>query len=98
MDILPIAKAISSERRLKVLTSIRDRKYSAVEIYKKLNSESENRVHRETVYRDLEALVAAVILIKNYDTSEKKIYYSISEKKLFLNLVTGEAGVCKCPK
>ena len=92
MDIIQIARAISSERRLKVLTSIRDRKYSAIEIYKKINSESENRVHRETVYRDLEALVDAGLVMKDYDTLEKKIYYSVSGKKLYLNLVTGEAG------
>lgn len=86
MDVSQVLNALSSPKRLRLVQFLGNGDFSAMDIYKQFSMVDAN-VHRETIYRDLERLVAADLISKYYDITTKKILYRLSAKKLAIDLV-----------
>lgn len=86
MKITKICKALSSETRLKILKILIDKKLSSANVHREYNKRFHEKRHRESIYRALEKLVSAEILMKEYDTTRKEIVYSLKHKEITINL------------
>jgi len=86
MKILEVSKALSSPRRLEIISILSDKQLSAVNVYKLLKKTGKN-YPRESVYRSLEILVDSGVLEKKYYQSSKEIKYSIKSRHLILDLL-----------
>jgi len=75
LEIIKTCKALSSETRLKILGLFNNKSHSAIEIFRKYNGNYSDSKQRETIYRELEKLVDAGILEKDYISKNKKIIY-----------------------
>jgi Fe2+ or Zn2+ uptake regulation protein len=86
VDVSRVLNALGSQKRLKLIELLGNGDLSAMDIYKHFRAIDAN-VHRETIYRDLERLVAADLISKYYEITNKKILYKLSTKKLVIDLV-----------
>jgi len=86
-EIKKVCKALSSETRLKIIELISQKKYTAVGLYKEYNNVYSDAKQRETIYRELEKLVEAGILEKDYNKDTKNIEYGLGISKLTIDLI-----------
>ena len=89
-----MAKALSSDTRLKILKMIADGEASAVHVYKMYNEKFSDRRERATIYRELEVLYKSNFLVKTYKEESKEIVYRLSARSINIDLVaqTASAG------
>ena len=87
MDLQQVSQALSNPTRLKLIRLIRANPCSASEAHKRYIEQYEDK-KRESIYRELENLVEASLLIKDYNTQKKEIQYSLSHTMLHINLET----------
>ncbi len=89
-----MAKALSSDTRLKILRLLADGEASAVHVYKLYNERFAERRERATVYRELEVLYKSNFLVKTYKEESKEIVYRLSARSINIDLVaqTASAG------
>jgi len=89
-----VAKALSSDTRLKILRLLADGEASAVHVYKLYNERFAERRERATVYRELEVLYKSNFLVKTYKEESKEIVYRLSARSINIDLVaqTASAG------
>ena len=89
-----MAKALSSDTRLKILRLLADGEASAVHVYKLYNERFAERRERATVYRELEVLYRSNFLVKTYKEESKEIVYRLSARSINIDLVaqTASAG------
>lgn len=89
-----MAKALSSETRLKILKLLAEGEASAVHIYKIYNERFSDRRERATIYRELEVLYKSNFLVKSYKEESKEIVYRLAARSIILDLVaqTASAG------
>lgn len=74
MELQQVGAALANETRRKILRLIAVEPDSAVSTHRRyLNSYSDDK-HRESIYRGLETLVEADILVKDYDEQQGLIY------------------------
>jgi len=88
MQLNELAKALSSETRLKIIKILSERELSALEVYEAYERAYKEGKHRESIYRELEKLVEANILKKVYNEKEKKIVYKLAIQKIIVDLPT----------
>jgi Fe2+ or Zn2+ uptake regulation protein len=93
VDVIKICNALSSDKRLKILHILEGEDKTGIEVYKKYNSSYGGRVHRESIYRDLELLQTAGLLAKRYDTSEKKLYYHLKGRQISIDLLSRQISL-----
>lgn len=82
-----IAKALSSDTRLKILKLLVGKNLSSIEVFKEYKKKFNDGKHRETIYRGLEILLDAGILDKHYDKKNKNVVYYIKRKELIIDLI-----------
>jgi len=89
-----VAKALSSDTRLKILKLLANGEASAVHVYKMYNERYAERRERATVYRELEVLYKSNFLVKTYKEESKEIVYRLSARSINIDLVaqTASAG------
>lgn len=89
-----MAKALSSETRLKILKLLAEGESSAVNVYKLYNERFADRRERTTIYRELEVLYKCNFLVKAYSGEGKEIVYRLAARSINLDLVqqTAHAG------
>jgi len=89
-----VAKALSSDTRLKILKLLAEGEASAVHVYKKYNEKFSDRRERATIYRELEVLYKSNFLVKTYREESKEIVYRLAARSINLDLVaqTASAG------
>ncbi len=89
-----MAKALSSDTRLKILKLLANGEASAVHVYKMYNERYAERRERATVYRELEVLYKSNFLVKTYKEESKEIVYRLSARSINIDLVaqTASAG------
>lgn len=89
-----MAKALSSDTRLKVLKLLAEGEASAVHVYKMYNEKFSDRRERATIYRELEVLYKSNFLVKTYKEESKEIVYRLAARSINLDLVaqTASAG------
>jgi len=94
MEIEEVAKALSSDTRLKILKLLANGEASAVHVYKMYNERYAERRERATVYRELEVLYKSNFLVKTYKEESKEIVYRLSARSINIDLVaqTASAG------
>lgn len=94
MEIEEVAKALSSDTRLKILKVLAEEEASAVHVYKKYNERYTERKERATIYRELEVLYKCNFLVKTYREESKEITYRLSARSINLDLIqqTASAG------
>jgi DNA-binding transcriptional ArsR family regulator len=94
MDIEEVAKALSSDTRLKILKMLAEGEASAVHVYKMYNERFSDRRERATIYRELEVLYKSNFLVKTYKEESKEIVYRLSARSINIDLVaqTASAG------
>ncbi len=94
MEIEEVAKALSSDTRLKILKILADGEASAVHVYKSYNERFAERKERATVYRELEVLFKCNFLVKTYKEESKEIVYRLAARSINLDLIkqTAYAG------
>ena len=94
MEIEEVAKALSSDTRLKILKLLADGEASAVHVYKMYNERFSDRRERATIYRELEVLYKTNFLVKTYREESKEIVYRLAARSIKLDLVmqTASAG------
>lgn len=90
LELIHISKAFSSETRIRILQIIGHESLSAIEVFKRYNIRYDNKKHRESIYRDLEILLSAGLLKKNYEEADKQIVYSMRFGEILINLVSGK--------
>ncbi len=89
-----MAKALSSETRLKILKLLAEGEASAVSVYKVYNERFSDRRERATIYRELEVLYKSNFLVKSYKEESKEIVYRLAARSINLDLIaqTASAG------
>lgn len=89
-----MAKALSSDTRLKILKLLAEGEASAVHVYKMYNDKFSDRRERATIYRELEVLYKSNFLVKTYREESKEIVYRLAARSINLDLVaqTASAG------
>lgn len=89
-----MAKALSSDTRLKILKLLAEGEASAVHVYKMYNERYSDRRERATIYRELEVLYKSNFLVKTYKEESKEIVYRLSARSINIDLVaqTASAG------
>ncbi len=89
-----MAKALSSDTRLKILKVLADGDASAVHVYRMYNEKFSDRRERATVYRELEVLYKCNFLVKSYREESKEIVYRLAARSIKLDLIqqTASAG------
>lgn len=89
-----MAKALSSDTRLKILKMLAEGEASAVHVYKMYNERFSDRRERATIYRELEVLYKSNFLVKTYREESKEIVYRLSARSINIDLVaqTASAG------
>ncbi|HIH76887.1 MAG TPA: winged helix-turn-helix transcriptional regulator [Methanomassiliicoccales archaeon] len=94
MEIEEVAKALSSDTRLKILKLLAEGEASAVHVYKMYNEKFSDRRERATIYRELEVLYKSNFLVKTYKEESKEIVYRLAARSINLDLVaqTASAG------
>ncbi|MBP7087124.1 MAG: winged helix-turn-helix transcriptional regulator [Methanomassiliicoccales archaeon] len=94
MEIEEVAKALSSETRLKILKLLAEGEASAVHVYKVYNERFSDRRERATIYRELEVLYKSNFLVKTYKEESKEIVYRLAARSINIDLVaqTASAG------
>ncbi|MHC1680799.1 MAG: ArsR/SmtB family transcription factor [Methanomassiliicoccales archaeon] len=94
MEIEEVAKALSSDTRLKILKMLAEGEASAVHVYKMYNEKYSDRRERATIYRELEVLYKSNFLVKTYKEESKEIVYRLSARSINIDLVaqTASAG------
>jgi DNA-binding transcriptional ArsR family regulator len=94
MEIEEVAKALSSDTRLKILKMLAEGEASAVHVYKMYNERYSDRRERATIYRELEVLYKSNFLVKTYKEESKEIVYRLSARSINIDLVaqTASAG------
>jgi hypothetical protein len=86
MSILRIASALRSARKIRIITLLSNEDLSASMIQEKYLTSYSSKVHRESIWRDLESLTEAEILSKYYNKRNKRIYYHLEAREIVLNL------------
>lgn len=94
MEIEEVAKALSSDTRLKILKLLAEGDASAVHVYKMYNERFSDRRERATIYRELEVLYKTNFLVKTYREESKEIVYRLAARSISLDLIaqTASAG------
>jgi DNA-binding transcriptional ArsR family regulator len=94
MEIEEVAKALSSDTRLKILKVLAEGEASAVHVYKMYNERFSDRKERATIYRELEVLFKSNFLVKTYREESKEITYRLAARSINLDLIqqTASAG------
>jgi len=89
-----VAKALSSDTRLKIIKLLAEGEASAVHVYKMYNEKFSDRRERATIYRELEVLYKSNFLVKTYREESKEIVYRLAARSINLDLVaqTASAG------
>ncbi len=89
-----MAKALSSDTRLKIIKLLAEGEASAVHVYKMYNEKFSDRRERATIYRELEVLYKSNFLVKTYREESKEIVYRLAARSINLDLVaqTASAG------
>lgn len=89
-----MAKALSSDTRLRILKMLAEGEASAVHVYKMYNERFSDRRERATIYRELEVLYKSNFLVKTYREESKEIVYRLSARSINIDLVaqTASAG------
>lgn len=85
MDLLEVSQALSNPTRINLIQIIRDNPLSASITHQKYIENYEDK-KRESIYRELENLVDASLVIKEYNSEEKKIEYRLAHKYLSVDL------------
>jgi Fe2+ or Zn2+ uptake regulation protein len=87
MDLKQVSQALSNPTRLNLIRIIQENPCSAAEAHRRYVETYEDK-KRESIYRELENLVEASLLIKDYNNEEKEIQYRLSHRMLRVNLET----------
>ena len=89
-----MAKALSSDTRLKIIRLLAEGEASAVHVYKMYNEKYSDRRERATIYRELEVLYKSNFLVKTYREESKEITYRLAARSISLDLIaqTASAG------
>lgn len=82
-----MAKALSSDTRLKILKLLAEGEASAVNVYKRYNERFSDRRERATIYRELEVLYRSNFLVKAYKEESKEIVYRLAARSINLDLI-----------
>lgn len=77
MDISDFGTALSNPTRANLLNLLNNSDYSATEAYEIYNQQFKDKKHRESIYRELENLVEAGLVRKEYSEDDKKLEYSL---------------------
>lgn len=85
MELINVSKALSNETRLRLLQLVAEEPGSATSVHQRFVEEHSDQKHRESVYRALEILVDAELLIKEYQKEEGLIYH-IAHEQLVIDL------------
>lgn len=88
MDLHQVSKALSNPTRLNLLHIVGEEPCSAAEAHRAYIQDYEDK-QRESIYRELEILVDASLLYKEYSNDEKEIQYHLSHEKLVIDLLDG---------
>lgn len=88
MQITDLGNAIRSNTRIKILKIIGSKHLRAIDVYKEIVKFQ--KIHRESVYKELELLVKFGLLDKKYDASKKAIVYALKIHEIRIDLTKGE--------
>lgn len=86
MDLQEVSQALSNPTRINLIQMIREDPMSASIAHKRYIESYEDK-KRESIYRELENLVDASLVTKEYNTEEKKIEYSLAHEHLRVDLI-----------
>ncbi len=88
MEIEEVAKALSSDTRLRILRLLAEGEASAISVFKKYNERFSDRRERVTIYRELEVLYRSDFLVKTYKEDSKEIVYRLAARSINIDLIT----------
>jgi len=91
MQITSLGNAIRSDTRVKILKIIGDRQLRAIDIYKEFTKIK--KIHRESIYKELELLVKLGLLDKKYNANKKAIVYALKFRTITIDLASGEVAI-----
>ncbi|MEM2506533.1 MAG: transcriptional repressor [Nitrososphaeria archaeon] len=91
MHITDLGNAIRSNTRIRILKIINDKHLRAIDVYKEIVKFQ--KIHRESVYKELELLVKYGLLDKKYDATKKAIVYTLKIRAVNIDLAKGEIMV-----
>ncbi|MFC4448088.1 hypothetical protein [Halorussus aquaticus] len=89
MELIAVSKALSNETRLRLLKLIAEEPGSATRLHQRYVDEYSDQKHRESIYRALETLVDAELLVKEYQ-KEAGLIYHLAHEQIVVELPTGD--------
>jgi len=88
MKITDLGNAIRSYTRVTILKIIGDSELRAIDVYKEFTKL--RKIHRESIYKELELLVKFGLLDKFYNANKKAIVYALKFHTVCIDLTRGK--------
>lgn len=85
MNVQQVSQALSNPTRLNLLELVGAEPCSAAEAHRKY-VETYDEMKRESIYRELENLVDASLLYKEYSSDAKELRYHLAHERLLIRL------------
>lgn len=89
MEVTEVGKALGSRTRISILSLLADGARSSIETFEQYDDAHEDKKRRETIYRELENLVEAGLVAKEYDEEDGKIVYRLRHNKIVFDCRAG---------
>jgi len=86
MDLQEVSQALSNPTRINLIKIVGESPLSAANAHKRYVEMYDGK-KRESIYRELENLVDASLLTKEYNNEEKQIQYKLAQEYLGVDLV-----------
>jgi len=86
MELQKVSQALSNPTRINLLRLIGEEPLSSAIAHKKYVERYEEK-KRESIYRELENLVEASLLAKEYNNNKKEIQYQIVQERFIVDVV-----------
>jgi|SRR6056297_1572470 len=89
MEATVVGKALGSRTRIRILRLLSGGARSSIETFEEYGKTYEDDKRRETIYRELENLVEAGLVAKNYDEADGKIVYNLRHGQILFDCRAG---------
>lgn len=86
MEITEVAHALSSKTRVRLLHIVSKESVSSSDAHKRYQAEYNSPTRRESIYRELENLVDAGLVKKEYQSDEKSLTYTATSKEICFDI------------
>jgi DNA-binding transcriptional ArsR family regulator len=90
MEVTSVGHALSSETRVRLLRLIHRESMTSSQAFEQYQEEFNSPKYRESIYRELEELVEARLIEKQYDSEDKQLVYAVDSDIICYDIAKDE--------